>query len=140
MPKIIKDGVAYGDGVMVDTALDSTSENPVQNKVITGEINDIKSALSDYVIVRANNKTGVSVGADANVEINGYIDEVSGYKPLLVIYKNNNGSNAIFASDAVSDVISDGVGLKYTLRITNPTNNNFNDFTVRMRVIYIRDI
>ena len=47
MPKIIKDGVAYGDGVMVDTALDSTSENPVQNKVITGEINDIKSALTD---------------------------------------------------------------------------------------------
>ena len=47
MPKIIKDGVAYGDGVMVDTALDSTSENPVQNKVVTGEINDIKSALSD---------------------------------------------------------------------------------------------
>ena len=133
-------GASSGGGVMVDTALDSTSENPVQNKVITGEINDIKSALSDYVIVRANNKTGVSVGADANVEINGYIDEVSGYKPLLVIYKNNNGSNAIFASDAVSDVISDGVGLKYTLRITNPTNNNFNDFTVRMRVIYIRDI
>ena len=49
MPKIIKDGVAYGDGVMVDTALDSTSENPVQNKVITGEINDIKSALTDIV-------------------------------------------------------------------------------------------
>ena len=47
MPKIIKDGVAYGDGVMVDTALDSTSENPVQNKVITGEINDINASLTD---------------------------------------------------------------------------------------------
>ena len=96
--------------------------------------------LSDYVIVRANNKTGVSIGNDTNVEITGYVDEVSGYNPLLVIYKNNSGSNAIFASDAVSDVISDGVGLKYTLRITNPTNNTFNRFTVRMRVIYIRDI
>lgn len=131
--------IAIGDTIVPNTNCSATNVTS-EIKVINADIDDVKSDLSDYVIVRANNKTGVSVGADANVEINGYIDEVSGYKPLLVIYKNNNGSNAIFASDAVSDVISDGVGLKYTLRITNPTNNNFNDFTVRMRVIYIRDI
>ena len=57
MPKIIKDGVAYGDGVMVDTALDSTSENPVQNKVITGEINDINI---NYLMMKLNLNGSIS--------------------------------------------------------------------------------
>lgn len=48
MPKIIKEGVIYSDGgQIVDTALDSTSTNPVENRVITNEINTINQHLTD---------------------------------------------------------------------------------------------
>ena len=61
-------GASSGGGVMVDTALDSTSENPVQNKVITGEINDIKSDLGGKVDSSQITPTnGAYVGIVANV-------------------------------------------------------------------------
>lgn len=53
MPKIIKEGVIYSDGgQIVDTALDSTSTNPVENRVITNEINTINQQLTE---LRRNN-------------------------------------------------------------------------------------
>lgn len=36
-----------GDTITVDSALDTTSENPVQNKVIAGKVNSIESDITD---------------------------------------------------------------------------------------------
>jgi len=38
-------GTLSADGITVDSALDTTSENPVQNKVIAGTIGDINTVL-----------------------------------------------------------------------------------------------
>ena len=40
----IEDGA---NKTIVDSALDASSENPVQNKVIAGEINTLKKSVSD---------------------------------------------------------------------------------------------
>lgn len=41
-----------GESITVDDALSTSSSNPVQNKVITGEINDIKTTIGNinYVL------------------------------------------------------------------------------------------
>jgi hypothetical protein len=44
MGKLIRNGYEYG-GAIVDTALDTTSENPVQNKVVANAINTINTHL-----------------------------------------------------------------------------------------------
>jgi hypothetical protein len=49
--KIIKNGNSYGGGVAVDTALDSTSTNPVQNKVVTENITQLNNDLAKYGVV-----------------------------------------------------------------------------------------
>lgn len=46
MGKIIKNGRVYAGGLVVDSALDVASENPIQNKVVAGSINQINSDLS----------------------------------------------------------------------------------------------
>ena len=46
MGKLIKNGREYG-GVVVDTALDTTSTNPVQNKVVANAINTLNTHLTE---------------------------------------------------------------------------------------------
>lgn len=43
MGKIIKNGQVYAGGVVVDSALSTTSENPVQNKVVKGALDTLSS-------------------------------------------------------------------------------------------------
>ena len=43
----VSGGVYQSAAVVVDSALSTTSQNPVQNKVITEEITDLKAAISD---------------------------------------------------------------------------------------------
>ena len=67
-------GASSGGGVMVDTALDSTSENPVQNKVITGEINDINSDLAK---LSYSSEPDVKVVADGVKTLNTLLAELA---------------------------------------------------------------
>jgi len=46
MGKIIKNGRVYAGGLTVDSELDVISENPIQNKVVAGAINQLNSNLS----------------------------------------------------------------------------------------------
>jgi hypothetical protein len=47
MGKLIYDGVVYAGGVVVDSALSTTSTNPVQNKVVAEAVNTINTHLND---------------------------------------------------------------------------------------------
>lgn len=75
MPKIIKEGVVYSDGgQIVDTALDSTSTNPVENKAIATEINSIKSELTDIgTITNISLKSGTASGQGSTADISNQI-------------------------------------------------------------------
>ena len=55
----------------VDTALSSTSENPVQNKVIHAEIETLKKSVSDgkSAVANAITEKGVATNADASFEV-----------------------------------------------------------------------
>lgn len=53
--------VDYSDKPIIDTSLSDTSENAVQNKIITKEINDLKKSVSDGKIAVANAITGKGV-------------------------------------------------------------------------------
>jgi hypothetical protein len=47
MGKLIYDGVVYAGGVVVYSALSTTSTNPVQNKVVAEAVNTINTHLSN---------------------------------------------------------------------------------------------
>lgn len=64
-----------GGSIDVDTALSSTSENPVQNKVITQKINSIVSAESVKIgknssVSTAQNNGAIAIGRSANAGSN----------------------------------------------------------------------
>ena len=72
----------------VDSALSTTSANPVQNKVITGEINGIKEkipsgASSSNKMATANDITGVQNAVKANT---GLISDTVGFSGKNLIY------------------------------------------------------
>ena len=50
MGKLIYDGVVYAGGVVVDSALSTTSTNPVQNKVVAEAVNTINTHLTPEMI------------------------------------------------------------------------------------------
>lgn len=65
-------GIADGaNKTIVDSALDASSENPVQNKVIAGEINTLKKSVSDGKTKVANAITdkGVETATDATFDV-----------------------------------------------------------------------
>ena len=65
-------GIATGaNKTIVDSALDASSENPVQNKVITGEINTLKKSVSDgkTLVATAITDKGVDTAADATFAV-----------------------------------------------------------------------
>ena len=65
-------GIAEGaNKTIVDSALDTSSENPVQNKVIAGEINTLKKSVSDGKTKVANAITdkGVETATDATFDV-----------------------------------------------------------------------
>ena len=65
-------GIATGaNKTIVDSALDTSSENPVQNKVIAGEINTLKKSVSDgkTLVATAITDKGVNTAADATFAV-----------------------------------------------------------------------
>ena len=65
-------GIATGaNKTIVDSALDASSENPVQNKVIAGEINTLKKSVSDgkTLVATAITDKGVQTAADATFAV-----------------------------------------------------------------------
>jgi hypothetical protein len=47
MGAIIRDGIWYGGATVIDNELSTTSENPVQNKIITTNINQINTNINN---------------------------------------------------------------------------------------------
>ena len=65
-------GIADGaNKTIVDSALDTSSENPVQNKVIAVEINTLKKSVSDgkTLVANAITEKGVDTAADATFAV-----------------------------------------------------------------------
>ena len=65
-------GIAEGaNKTIVDSALDASSENPVQNKVIAGEITTLKKSVSDgkTLVATAITDKGVKTAADATFAV-----------------------------------------------------------------------
>ena len=65
-------GIADGaNKTIVDSALDASSDNPVQNKVIAGEINTLKKSVSDgkTLVATAITDKGVETAADATFAV-----------------------------------------------------------------------
>lgn len=83
--KIAEAGTGGGTSVTVDSALSTTSENPVQNKVVTAELNKKLNSTDIADWAKAENKpeyTYTEVGADpvgsasaAKTEANKYTDD-----------------------------------------------------------------
>lgn len=72
----------------IDTTLSITSENPVQNKVITGEINQIKSKLTDntYVLSIKNVHSSIQSGGKIHVKKHNEVFQITskiGYNPIV---------------------------------------------------------
>lgn len=57
---------------IIDGELSSTSTNPVQNKIVTGEINSIKTLVGDTSVAEqiTSALSGIEPGAEANVQVN----------------------------------------------------------------------
>lgn len=82
----------------VDSALSTTSVNPVQNKVITGEINGIKEkipsgASSSNKMATANDITGVQNAVKANTQLIKDTVGFSGKNLLKYPYKGGSSTN-----------------------------------------------
>lgn len=58
--KVKIEGGGGGGDITVDDALSTTSENPVQNKVITNKVNEIESSIGDVetILHELNNGEG----------------------------------------------------------------------------------
>ena len=56
MGKLVRNGISYTDPV-VDGALDSTSKNPVQNKVVTAALNDKQNQIDEIESIIGNINT-----------------------------------------------------------------------------------
>ena len=129
-------------GTVVDSALSDTSENPVQNKVVTNEINKLNSNLDNVLVwVRINKQavigsTSVSIPSWANevqvsIDVNNEFRYTSTYpitsledNSLICVvgsstYKYGSAEEISYASVNISktsvsmrNVILDGVDVK----------------------------
>ena len=131
----------------VDTALSDTSTNPVQNKVITGELTNVKNALNEYVLsrydtVEPSNWFNASAITYGDLKADGTVlesttrfytdfipvsegDEVQGFRanPISAVYRRR-----VCAYDANKNVLS-AKGID---------SSGLSAFTIQSDVAYVR--
>ena len=85
----IKNKPNIPDGVSVDTALSTTSENPVQNKVVTAELGTKLTSTDLGVLNEAKTAIEGSTATDNNVYVLGV---VAGEPQLLNVVPDSDGN------------------------------------------------
>lgn len=84
------------EGAVVDAALSDTSENPVQNKVVKGAIDEAKAYYVDFA--------AMSVQGITDADWDGLVAAINAHRPILVKVSASNGY-----VNATSSLISDNV-------------------------------
>ena len=112
--------------VTVDSSLSTTSENPVQNKIITSALNNKQDTISDLSTIRSN----AFAGASAATTISGYgnivTHDVSEFQETLIAGTNITiaaDGKTISATGAVTSVNSD-TGAVVIKSIQNDADNS----------------
>ena len=85
MGKLIYDGVVYAGGVVVDSALSTTSTNPVQNKVVAEAVNTINTRLTEIA-----SKLLIGGALFDSISVSG---RVAGDVNYIEVVFTNNGNN-----------------------------------------------
>lgn len=120
-----------GTSITVDSAFSTTSTNPLQNKVITEKINELKNSIPKEVVVDAELST-VSTNPVQNKIITGVLDgKLDKFEPkynntmvVWAVKKRGDGSTSAFVKEISGSVKADIIpitGSGGTLRIGNPT-------------------
>lgn len=113
---------------VIDSALDSSSTNPVQNKVINSALGGKVDAVSgkglstnDYTTAEKNKLSGIASGAQVNViesvEVNGVTATISGKKASVTVEAGDIKTISVNGTKQTIDA-------QKNVDITVPTNNN----------------
>lgn len=118
----LSDKPVIPEGAVVDAALSDTSENPVQNKVVKGAIDEAKAYYVDFA--------AMSVQGITDADWDGLVAAINAHRPILVKVSASNGY-----VNATSSLISDnviyitGADGNYASTYTF-TKNGSNDYSV----------
>ena len=118
----LSDKPVIPEGAVVDAALSDTSENPVQNKVVKGAIDEAKAYYVDF--------EAMSVQGITDADWDGLVAAINAHRPILVKVGTANGYvNA--TSSAISDnvIYITGADGNYASTYTF-TKNGSNDYSV----------
>lgn len=118
----------------VDTALDTSSTNPVQNKAIATEINSLNTSITNLVTVERVSlvKTNANLTNHSSVDLSTTITIPSGYKVLDYYTRNYTGVTDVSRLELNNTTLS--------VRGWNHTGMSQSNVYIYVGVLYIRDI
>lgn len=137
MPKIMYKGKNYsmGNGSEVDSVLSSTSENPVQNKVVT-EALDNKLNVGDIADwAKADEKpayTASEVGADIQGAADTALSSAKSYTDTKVSDLVNGAPETLDTLKEIADAMSDNKDVVEALDIAVGSKANASDLTAHI--------
>jgi len=122
-----------GSAVVIDKDLSETSENPVQNKVISAKLNEVFQSVSNgkSLIASAITGKGITTDADATFEtMANNIDLISGGGALnnVLTVTSNNTDKMTFTSKIALSTDIDNSLLNVDFSYESITRNNDYDF------------
>lgn len=119
----LSDKPVIPEGAVVDAALSDTSENPVQNKVVKGAIDEAKAYYVNFA--------AMSVQGITDADWDGLVAAINAHRPILVkAFASNGYINATCSVIATDNVITiTGVDGDYASVYTF-TKNGSNDYSV----------
>lgn len=119
---------------LTDDALSETSENPVQNKVITTEINTLKKSVSDGKSIVANAITGqgVATATDATFATMAANIGTVGTNKYNAGKTDYNPTDATLGNDGVLTVKNSAGTTRLTKTFTNSYNKGVTDADARV--------
>lgn len=95
------------------------------------------NTLSDFIKIQKFTSATYTIDANAAKDIEVNISQISGYTPIIAIYKGNNVSNAIVASKTSTEVDANTTAVSFWLY--NVTGISYS-FTAECFVIYVKNL
>lgn len=119
----LSDKPVIPEGAVVDAALSDTSENPVQNKVVKGAIDEAKAYYVDFA--------AMSVQGITDADWDGLVAAINAHRPILVKAFASNGYINATCSVIVTDNVINIIGADGDYASTYTfTKNGSNDYSV----------
>lgn len=117
-----------GSSVTVDSALSTTSENPVQNKVITNTLRGLLYSTHKQII---SSSTTIASKSETDL-ITVATDTIAGYTPIFVSPRNSGGASLHFRR-----LYLDGTDIKFN--IGNASSSSVSTSAAYVNVLYARN-